>query len=111
METLKSKKIVVDSLAGFSFPPSIVEKFGKYKIIPTFLLKYKFETYKYIQKVKSPILIIHGDIDSVIPFEASQQLSQLFKKGDKFYPITNQGHDDFEKNGKFLKAINRFLEK
>lgn len=83
----------------------------KYKIIPTFLLKYKFETYKYIQKVKSPILIIHGDIDSVIPFEASQQLSQLLKKGDKFYPITNQGHDDFEKNSKFLNAINLFLEK
>jgi len=83
----------------------------KYKIIPTFLLKYKFETYKYIQKVKSPILIIHGDIDSVIPFEASQQLSKLLKKGSEFYPITNQGHDDFEMNSKFLNAINRFLEK
>ncbi len=83
----------------------------KYKIIPTFLLKYKFETYKYIQKVKSPILIIHGDIDSVIPFEASQQLSKLLKTGDEFYPITNQGHDDFEKNSKFSNAINLFLEK
>jgi pimeloyl-ACP methyl ester carboxylesterase len=83
----------------------------KYKIIPTFLLKYKFETYKYIQKVKSPILIIHGNIDSVIPFEASQQLSKLLKKGDEFYPIKNQGHDDFENNSNFLSAINLFLEK
>ena len=81
----------------------------KYKIIPTFLLKYKFETYKYIQKVKSSILIIHGDIDSVIPFEASQQLSKLLKKGDEFYPITNQGHDDFEMNELFETKISEFL--
>jgi hypothetical protein len=46
METLKSKKIVVDSSAGFRFPQPIVKKFGKYKIIPnlqTSALPEKFE--------------------------------------------------------------------
>ena len=69
------------------------------------------KTYKYIQKVKSPILIIHGDIDSVIPFEASQQLSKLLKKGSEFYPITNQGHDDFEMNELFESKITDYLIK
>ncbi|MEY3236846.1 MAG: hypothetical protein RI883_947 [Bacteroidota bacterium] len=81
----------------------------KYKIIPTFLLKYKFETYKYVEEVKSPILIIHGDKDAVIPFEASQQLSKLLKQGDEFYPIKNQGHDDFEMNQLFESKISEYI--
>lgn len=80
-----------------------------YKIVPTFLLKYKFETYRFLEKIKKPVLLIHGDKDEVLPFEGSKMLSKLLDKDDEFVPIKNQGHNDFEENELFSSKVSEFL--
>lgn len=82
----------------------------KYKIVPSFLLKYPFETNKYLEEIKNPVLLVHGDKDAVIPFEASLLLSKLLKKGGEFYPIEGQDHNFFEKNKLFEHKITEFLK-
>ena len=81
----------------------------RYKIIPPFLLKYKFDTYKYVQQAEMPILIVHGDKDDVIPFECSLQLKLDLKKTDIFVPFKGQDHNNFEDNPSYLKAARSFL--
>ena len=82
---------------------------NRYKIIPTFLLKYPFETYKYLQDVKCPVEIIHGTNDDVLPFSGSVQLSKLLKPQDSFIQIKGQGHNRFEENKEFIDAMKAFL--
>lgn len=81
----------------------------RYKIVPTFLLKYKFDTYKYVEQIKNKILLIHGDKDETLPFEGSVQLSELLGSDDVFLPIKNQGHNDFEENTQFQIKMREFL--
>lgn len=81
----------------------------RYPYIPTGLLKYRFETGEYLKKVKSKVLLIHGDQDKVLPFESSEMLSKYLKNGSRFLPIKGQGHDDFEQNEIFEEAIRAFL--
>ena len=47
-----------------------------YPVIPTFLLKYKFESNKYIKDCKMPVAIFHGDRDEVIYYESSENLNR-----------------------------------
>lgn len=81
----------------------------RYYVIPTFLLKYPFETNVHLQNVKVPTLIVHGDQDAVLPFEGGKQLSELLKKTDLFVRLPGYGHDDMEKNADFRSALSTFL--
>ena len=52
-----------------------------YPYIPVnLLLKDKFENYKKIKNINSPILIMHGEVDQIVPF----------KMGKKIYEIANE---------------------
>lgn len=80
-----------------------------YKIVPTFLLEYKFETNKYLEHLKKPVLLVHGDQDEVLPFDCSVALSKLLDKDDCFLAIKGQGHNGFEENEIFKSAVSQFF--
>jgi pimeloyl-ACP methyl ester carboxylesterase len=80
-----------------------------YPIVPTLLLKYKLETYKYVQDCRMPIVIFHGDQDKVIPYSSSVRLKKLLKKGDKLIALKGQGHGDIGENKKLLRKLPRVL--
>jgi pimeloyl-ACP methyl ester carboxylesterase len=82
----------------------------RYKILPTFLLKYPFDTYRYLEKTKAPVFLVHGDQDEVLPFEGSLELAKLLKKGDQFVPIKGQMHNFFEDNSLFRQSMSNFLK-
>jgi pimeloyl-ACP methyl ester carboxylesterase len=83
----------------------------RYPYIPTALLKYRFETHEFLKKVKAPVLIAHGREDSVLPFESSKMMAGIIKGKGTFIPFSGQGHDDFERNEKFVNVIRAFLSK
>lgn len=81
-----------------------------YHILPNFIVKYKFETFRYLPKVKVPVCVFHGKNDETIPFSSSKRLAGLLKKEDRFVPLEHQGHGGFEKHDVFKEEMERFLK-
>ncbi|POY36495.1 alpha/beta hydrolase [Flavobacterium alvei] len=83
---------------------------GRVPFVPDFLKKFKFETDKYIAKVKSPIYIFHGNKDQVISCENSIRLQKLLKPTDKVFILDNQDHLGINENSDFQDELKRILE-
>jgi len=64
-----------------------------------YLVLDKFDSLSKISQIINPILIIHGDIDNVIPIEHSRRLAAANKEHTKFITANGYGHmnipDDF----------------
>lgn len=84
------------------------------KIAPIFplnlLLKFKFESYKSILKVKCPIYIIHGDNDNVVPFESGEKLYQVAPDKINFYRVTGGQHNDLSSFKDFEAMMGEVLD-
>jgi hypothetical protein len=80
-----------------------------YPILPTFILKYKFENYKYIQDCKMPVVIFHGNADEVIYYNSSIKLKKLFKNSDTLIILNHQGHNGMTDNPDYLQEIKKIL--
>ena len=80
-----------------------------YAWLPTgLLLKDKYETEKKIKNVFSPILILHGRKDKIVPFEMGEILFNLANNPKYNYFIDNDDHMmDF--NNDLLNSINQFI--
>ncbi|MEP7110226.1 MAG: alpha/beta fold hydrolase [Ferruginibacter sp.] len=83
----------------------------KFPIIPSFILKYKFETNKYIRDCKMPIVIFHGDKDELIDYEASVKLNKLLKHSDTLITLSGQGHNGMSDNPVYLTEMQKILQK
>ncbi len=81
-----------------------------YPVIPYFILKYKLETYKYIQQCNMPIVIFHGDNDEVIYYNSSVKLKELMKQSDKLVTLPGQGHNGMSNNPDYLNELNQILK-
>lgn len=80
-----------------------------FPFIPDFILKYKFETYKYLKEVKSPVVIFHGDHDKVIPYQSSIELKKHFKQDDELISLKNQGHNGMSYNPNYISVLESYL--
>ena len=83
----------------------------RYPIIPTFLLKYRFETNTFIKACKMPVIIFHGNKDEVIYYESSLTLKTLFKKTDHLFIINGLGHNKMNDDLTYLSELKKILEK
>ena len=82
---------------------------GYYPIIPTFILKYRLETNRYIRACKMPIVIFHGDSDEVIDYRFSLKLKELLKPSDTLITLKGQGHNGMSDHPEYLHAITEIL--
>jgi uncharacterized protein len=81
-----------------------------YPVIPTFILKYKFETNLYLKKCTMPVVIFHGDRDQVIGYSSALKLKKLFKSADTLITLKGQGHNGMTDNPDYIDAIGKLLE-
>jgi len=82
---------------------------SKLPFVPNFIKRYKFETNKYIPKVKAPVYLFHGEMDALIPFENSVRLSKLYKSEDHLYILKNQEHNRINYNLEYQEEIKNIL--
>jgi uncharacterized protein len=82
-----------------------------YSLIPTFILKYKFETNKHLKDCKMPVTIFHGDQDEVIYYGSSLKLQQGFKSTDSLITLQGQSHNGITDNPFYKNAIKDILGK
>lgn len=62
------------------------------------LLRYPFPTYRYINDVKCPIFMFHGEEDGVVPFRSGKKLEEavMQKANLTFVAIPGGGHNDLQ---------------
>ena len=81
----------------------------KYPFLPvSFLLKDKYESDKKIKNIKSPILIMHGRVDKIVPFYMGEKMYELANK-PKYYYFTDYDDHMMEYNGKLVKSLSNFI--
>ena len=72
------------------------------------LLKDKYESYKKIKKIKIQILIMHGEVDNIVPFYMGKKMYELANEPKYFYFSKYDDHM-MEYNQNLLKALKDFI--
>jgi len=82
---------------------------AKYFFLPVkLLLKDKYESDKKIKNIKSPILIMHGMVDDIVPFSMGQKMYELANE-PKYAYFSKYDDHMMEYNEKLLKAVKKFI--
>jgi fermentation-respiration switch protein FrsA (DUF1100 family) len=79
-----------------------------YPFVPVrFLMKDQFRSDLRIRKVTAPVLIVHGDRDTVIPIESGERLYSLIEGPKRFLRIPGAGHEDL--GTRAIEAMKAFV--
>jgi len=63
--------------------------------VPDFLLKgNEFDTTRFLQKVRAPVTLIHGERDDLVPFSMGQRLKEILGDRAKFISVRGASHND-----------------
>ena len=82
----------------------------KYPYLPVrLLLKDKYESDKKIKNIYSPILIMHGKVDNIVPFHMGKKMYELANK-PKYSYFSEYDDHMMEYNEYLLKALRNFIE-
>ena len=77
--------------------------------LPHVLVRYPLRTDQQIGKIRSPLLLFHGDQDTLIALRYSQQLQQLAPKA-KLVTVLGAAHNDVHKFPVYLDAYRAALD-
>ena len=81
-----------------------------YPYIPVnLLLKDRFENYKKIKNINSPIMIMHGEIDQIVPFSMGKKIYEIANQ-PKYSYFTKYDDHMMEYDKKLVSALKSFLE-
>ena len=81
----------------------------KYPFLPVkLLLKDKYESNKKMKNINSPILVMHGKVDNLVPFHMGKKIFELANEPKYSYFSDNDNHM-MEYNEKLLKALKDFI--
>lgn len=78
-------------------------------IVPSFLLRFNFNTYQYLPEITCPVYIFHGTEDEVIYYGSSQKLRKYFKASDQLITIENGGHNNLITFAEYRKHLQEVL--
>jgi alpha-beta hydrolase superfamily lysophospholipase len=83
---------------------------SKYPIFPIkLLLKDKYESDKKIKNIKSPILIMHGEVDKIVPFWMGKKMFELANE-PKYSYFSKYDDHMMEFNKDLINSINLFIK-
>ena len=81
----------------------------KYPYLPVkLLLKDKYESNKKIKNIKSPVLIMHGKVDTIVPFHMGEKMYRLANE-PKYSYFSEYDDHMMEYNTNLLKALENFI--
>ena len=82
---------------------------SKYPIFPIgLLLKDKYESDKKIKNISSPILIMHGEADTIVPFWMGKKMYELANE-PKYYYFPKYDDHIMEYNKNLVNSISSFI--
>ena len=81
-----------------------------YPYIPVnLLLKDKFENYKKIKNINSPILVMHGEADQIVPFSMGKKIYEIANE-PKYSYFTKYDNHMMEYDEKLVLALQSFIK-
>ncbi len=81
-----------------------------YPLIPSFILRYNIETADYLKDCQTPVLVFHGDEDTLIPHQQSLKLKAQFKSVDQLVTLDGEDHHGMTDNPRYQTTIAEFLQ-
>jgi fermentation-respiration switch protein FrsA (DUF1100 family) len=82
---------------------------GRYWFVPVrLLMKDQFRSDLRIGKVTAPVLVLHGDRDTVVPFALGERLYDMISAPKKFVRFPGAGHNDLGAHGA-VEAAKQFM--
>jgi len=82
----------------------------KYPFFPIrLLLKDKYESDKKIKNIKSPVLIMHGEVDTIVPFWMGKKMYNLANE-PKYSYFSKYDDHMMEYNEKLLNELKKFID-
>jgi len=83
---------------------------SKYPIFPIgLLLKDKYESDKKIKNIKSPVLVMHGEVDTIVPFWMGKKIYEL-ANDPKYYYFPEYDDHMMEYNDKLINTLKSFIK-
>ena len=76
---------------------------------PGALLRYPLDTEALASEIKGPCLLLHGDLDTLIPAAHSQALAARLPQG-RYVPIAGAAHNDVQEFPAYLAAVRQALD-
>ena len=81
-----------------------------YPYIPVnLLLRDKFENYKKVKNINSPILVMHGELDQIVPFSMGKKIYEIANK-PKYSYFTKYDNHMMEYDEKLVLALKSFFK-
>lgn len=93
----------------FTSVPDVAQEY--YRFLPVkFLTRLNFSTKSKVQKISSPLFIIHSPQDSLIPFHHGQRLFELAHEPKQFMEIRGDHNEGFVLTGQsYLTGLKNFI--
>ena len=93
-------------------PYTSVERLAteQFPLVPAALLKYPLRTDQLIGTVQSPILIVHGDADELIPFDHARQLAAASGGRAALLRVDGARHGDIHQFPAYLEGLSQRME-
>ena len=79
-----------------------------YPWLPGAVNRYPMRTDVWLPKVKGPVVIQHGDLDTIIGLSHGERLKQL-RSGTELVVVNGAGHNDIHKFPKYLDTLSERL--
>ncbi len=76
-----------------------------YPLAPEWLLKYPLRTDAVIGDVRSPVMLLHGRGDTLIPYSDSEHLAARVRAPVELVLVDGAGHNDIHRFPAYLDAI------
>jgi len=82
-----------------------------FPFLPTFLLRYRFDTLEKMRRVRAPLLVIHSHNDEVVPFSMGRRLFDAAHSDAKDFLAVYGGHNEsfYEYRREITHKIEEFL--
>jgi uncharacterized protein len=78
-------------------------------MFPSLYLKYTFNNFKKIEAVESPVILIHGTLDTLIPPDHSKKLLTKIKTKSKIILVEGGAHNDLNSFASYQNFIEKDL--
>jgi pimeloyl-ACP methyl ester carboxylesterase len=72
-------------------------------------IAFQFNTWEFLKKTKSRVIIFHGDQDKMFYYGSSEKLRAFFKTGDELITLKGAGHAFMDQNPVYLDSLKKIL--